>query len=233
MPRRKSAGHSDSLTCVVAMWPLIRSNGHIVSSPSPDHLRDVSVGHYAGPVWGRVSSATPPANASYLRLVYRGHNETRRKGAAMGSANDVAAYILSKTGPVSAMKMQKLCYYSQAWSLVWDEEPLFTDRIEAWANGPVVRSLYAQHRGQSEIHSWPSGNPDNLTLDQKASIDAVLDAYSKLTAQQLSDLTHSEQPWIAARAGLPATVRSEAEITRDSMCGFYASLAGRADTDTV
>ncbi|MFE0720265.1 Panacea domain-containing protein [Streptomyces rochei] len=151
----------------------------------------------------------------------------------MANAHDVAAYILAKAGPLSAMKMQKLCFYSQAWSLVWDEEPLFTERIEAWANGPVVRSLYAQHRGQWEIHSWPSGNADNLTPDQKASVDAVLDAYGKLTAQQLSDLTHSERPWIKARAGLPPTVRSEAEITRESMRDFYASLASRSDTETV
>jgi len=26
--------------------------------------------------------------------------------------------------------------------LVWDEKPLFRAQIEAWANGPVVRSLY-------------------------------------------------------------------------------------------
>jgi uncharacterized phage-associated protein len=151
----------------------------------------------------------------------------------MANAHDVAAYILARTGPLSAMKMQKLCFYSQAWSLVWDEEPLFSERIEAWANGPVVRSLYAQHRGQWEIHSWPTGDPDNLTPDQKASVDAVLDAYGKLTAQQLSDLTHSERPWIAARAGLPPTVRSEAEITRESMRDFYASLASRSDTEAV
>lgn len=151
----------------------------------------------------------------------------------MANAHDVAAYILTKTGPLSAMKMQKLCYYAQAWSLVWDEQPLFPERIEAWANGPVVRSLYAQHRGQWEIHSWPTGSADNLTPDQKASVDAVLNAYSKLTAQQLSDLTHQERPWNLARAGLAPTVRSEAEITPESMKDFYASLAGRTDTETV
>ncbi|MDY6802276.1 MAG: DUF4065 domain-containing protein, partial [Cyanobacteriota bacterium] len=51
---------------------------------------------------------------------------------------DVAAYILKKLGPLSAMKLHKLLYYSQAWSLVWDEQPLFSERIEAWANGPVI-----------------------------------------------------------------------------------------------
>ena len=59
---------------------------------------------------------------------------------------DVAAYILMKRGRLSAWKLQKLCYYAQAWSLVWDDECLFTERIEAWANGPVVPFLYKQHR---------------------------------------------------------------------------------------
>ena len=36
---------------------------------------------------------------------------------------DVAAYILQKTGSMTTMKLQKLVYYSQAWSLVWDEKP--------------------------------------------------------------------------------------------------------------
>jgi len=38
---------------------------------------------------------------------------------------DVAAYILSKKAPMPAMKLQKLVYYAQSWSLVWDDEPLF------------------------------------------------------------------------------------------------------------
>ena len=49
---------------------------------------------------------------------------------------DVAAYILEQKGSMTTMKLQKLVYYSQAWSLVWDEKPLFEEAIEAWANGP-------------------------------------------------------------------------------------------------
>ena len=68
----------------------------------------------------------------------------------MANALDVAAAILKRTGPIPAMKLQKLVYYSQAWSLVWDDRPLFKDRIEAWANGPVIPNLYRAHRG----HQW-------------------------------------------------------------------------------
>jgi uncharacterized phage-associated protein len=47
----------------------------------------------------------------------------------MTTAYDVAAYILRKKGEMTAMKLEKLVYHSQAWSLVWDEEPLFHERI--------------------------------------------------------------------------------------------------------
>jgi hypothetical protein len=41
---------------------------------------------------------------------------------------DVAAYIVNKLGIISTMKLQKLVYYAQAWSLVWDEQPLFQEK---------------------------------------------------------------------------------------------------------
>ncbi|MGH7905267.1 MAG: Panacea domain-containing protein, partial [Candidatus Binataceae bacterium] len=83
------------------------------------------------------------------------------------NAHDVAAHILGKIGPISAMKLQKLVYYSQAWSLVWDEKPLFRDRIEAWASGPVVPNLYRKHRGKFEVANWPSGDPSRLSGVQR------------------------------------------------------------------
>ena len=46
------------------------------------------------------------------------------------------------------MKLQKLLYYCQAWALVWDDKPLFKEKIEAWISGPVVRTLYNTHRGK-------------------------------------------------------------------------------------
>ena len=65
----------------------------------------------------------------------------------MADVFDVAKYILEKQGSMTTMKLQKLVYYSQAWSVVWDEKPIFEERIEAWASGPVVRELYEEHRG--------------------------------------------------------------------------------------
>lgn len=47
----------------------------------------------------------------------------------MASVFDVSAYILETKGPITAMKLQKLVYYAQAWSLVWDEAPIFDEKI--------------------------------------------------------------------------------------------------------
>lgn len=76
----------------------------------------------------------------------------------MAQIADVAAYILDKCGRMTVMKLQKLTYYSQAWHLVWTEKPLFDNRIEAWANGPVVRELYNLHRGRFSL-SGPAEIP--------------------------------------------------------------------------
>jgi len=142
----------------------------------------------------------------------------------MANAHDVANYILKKLGRMTAMKLQKLVYYSQAWSLVWDDKPLFQNRIEAWINGPVVPHLYAVHRGMFDVKEWQKGDPDNLTAVQRDTVDAVLEFYGDKSSQWLSDLTHSESPWKDARRGLAPTERGGNEITLDSMAEYYSSL---------
>lgn len=142
----------------------------------------------------------------------------------MASVFDVSAYILSKTGPITSMKLQKLVYYSQAWSLVWDERPLFDEPIEAWAGGPVVRELFNVHQGEFMVGEEPRGDPENLDQDAIDTIDAILRTYSDKTGKWLSDLTHSEKPWQDARVGLPDGARGTREITHAAMANFYSNL---------
>jgi len=137
---------------------------------------------------------------------------------------DVAAYILKNVGKVTTMKLQKLVYYCQAWSLVWDERPLFRENIEAWANGPVVRELFNYHRGQYTITSVMIGNPDLLNENQKDTIAAVLDYYGNKSSQWLSDLTHIEDPWRLTRTGLPEMQRGNRVIRLDTILDYYGSL---------
>jgi uncharacterized phage-associated protein len=140
------------------------------------------------------------------------------------SVFDVAAYILKKIGPMTTMKLQKLVYYSQAWSLVWDEKPLFKESIKAWANGPVIRELFNYHRGQYTISSVLIGNPDILAPEQKETIDAVIDYYGDKSSQWLIDLTHAETPWRIARAGTPENERGNKTVGLDVIAEYYSSL---------
>lgn len=138
---------------------------------------------------------------------------------------DVARYILDRLGPMSAMKTQKLVYYAQAWSLVWDERPLFNDRIEAWANGPVCPRLYNVHRGQFEITpNSIDGDPSKLDKDARDTVDGVIKFYGEKSAHWLSNLTHNERPWADARDGLLPGDRGSREITHAAMAEYYAGL---------
>jgi uncharacterized phage-associated protein len=141
----------------------------------------------------------------------------------MACVLDVAEYILSKCGPMTTMKLQKLVYYCQAWSLVWDSHPLFEERIEAWANGPVVPDLYNAHRGQFTVLTV-GGNASALDKDAIETIDAVLDFYGNRDAQWLSDLTHQEDPWRNARRGLAPGEPSSREIKHAELAEYYMGL---------
>jgi len=139
------------------------------------------------------------------------------------SALDVASYILQKRGPMTAMKLQKLVYYCQAWNLVWEEEPLFHEEIQAWVNGPIVPELYFEHKGIFKVESIP-GKIENLSPKQMENIDSVLEFYGDKNAQWLSDLTHMEEPWKSAREGLGYTEKSNNEITQASMHEYYSGI---------
>ncbi|GAA1473621.1 DUF4065 domain-containing protein [Corynebacterium aurimucosum] len=141
----------------------------------------------------------------------------------MARVLDVAQYILEQMKtPVTTMKLQKLVYYSQAWNLVWDEIPLFDSRIEAWANGPVVRDLFREHSGRFTVGPESGiGMSAGLTDSEKETVDAVIEAYGNLSGQQLSDLTHSERPWRQAREDIPEGAASSNPIDLDVVQDFY------------
>ena len=101
----------------------------------------------------------------------------------------------------------------------------FKNRIEAWANGPVVPdTFYAYHKGQFAVSSWPKGDPNKLTTTQKETVDAVLGYYGDKTSQWLSALTHQESPWRDAREGIAPGDVCNAEITQAAMAEYYGGL---------
>ena len=129
------------------------------------------------------------------------------------------------------MQLQKIVYYAQVESLVHYKKPLFSEKIEAWRGGPVVRELYEKHKGLKFINDTKLGDSENLTSEQKACIDWAFDKYGKLDGDTLSHITHLEKPWINARKGVPQGARSSEEITPQSMLKYYSNLPNYDDLD--
>lgn len=144
----------------------------------------------------------------------------------MANVYEVAKYVLQHLGKMTTMKLEKEVYYCQAWSLAWDEKPLFSEDFQAWANGPVCPELFYKHQGMFVVdESLFSDIPDgNFTEDEIETMDAVLNYYGKREPQWLSELTHKEAPWKNTRNGVPAGQPCKEVITKESMAQYYGGL---------
>ncbi|MDB5070423.1 MAG: hypothetical protein JWM87_1534 [Candidatus Eremiobacteraeota bacterium] len=151
----------------------------------------------------------------------------------IASAEVVAKYILAQSPlhRMSAMKLQKLVFYSQAWSLAWDDRVLFGEPIEASSEGPIVRSLWEKTNRAYEV-SLDDLTGDLATLDsgaQKTILNA-LRFYGDMTDGELGDLIEVEEPWRAARGESPSdAVVLHATIDIGLMTNYYRALGRRAD----
>ena len=144
----------------------------------------------------------------------------------MANIFDVAKYILKQSGSMSTWKLQKLCYYAQAWSIAWTEHELFPEDFEAWSNGPVCRELFAEHKGLFMIgyDDLMKGNPETLTEDERDTVNIVLEDCGKMSPYELRELSHSEAPYKEARGKLPEGAYSSNVIPKSAMGIYYGGL---------
>jgi uncharacterized phage-associated protein len=135
----------------------------------------------------------------------------------MATANDLAKYLLSKSGQVTTYKLQKLIYYCQAWSLGRGGSAIFVEDILAFEQGPLVHSVFHEHVGRKWVResTYQSANVETIAPIHKL-VDEVLAFYGQWTAEQLVQMTHAEAPWIDAYQTAHRSV-----ISRESMQNFY------------
>lgn len=151
----------------------------------------------------------------------------------MQDLDDVAAAILASSGPVDAMKLQKLVYYCQAWHLAIMATPLFADDIEAWKDGPVVKDLWEHHKGARFVSSWERGNRHELPYETQQFVELVCAEYGPLTRRELSQRAHEEPPWKVVRGDLAPEVGSRRVIPHSIMAEYYRGemLGGHTGSD--
>ena len=135
----------------------------------------------------------------------------------MATIFDTAKFILEVCGKMSTMKLQKLCYYAQVWSLVWDDAPLFEEDFQAWRNGPICPELFAQLKGKFACTADDIPGNSSMLIDiQRDTLRLVLDQFGGKDMQGLSQLTRMEDPWRQA-----FSVSDKAIITKESIFTYY------------
>ena len=107
---------------------------------------------------------------------------------------DVAKYFLSlcndeESGDlISNLKIQKLVYYAQGFSLAINNKPLFKEKIQAWTHGPVVPQLYNKYKDYGS-GALPTTNLDidfdKFSDEDKELLDDVYDVYGQFSAWKL------------------------------------------------
>lgn len=122
-------------------------------------------------------------------------------------------------GPFTHMQLQKLVYFAHGWHLAVTEHALVDEPFEAWEYGPVSPTLYhclKSFRDKpilSQITQTSIGSDFKFTsrtpqlpfeFEKRGLIEDVLEGYGRLSAADLSRITHQRGgPWrIAAEEAL-------------------------------
>ena len=142
-------------------------------------------------------------------------------------ARYIALSLLTKQMTVSPLKLQKLLYYAQAWSMVFfgRQRQLFADVPQAWVNGPVYPTIYNMWKNRNMCeHLTPTDFETTEDVmdealgevtkqlgfedDEIQLLEQIVLKYGSKSQNYLIFLTHSELPWCEKREGLKPYERS-------------------------
>jgi uncharacterized phage-associated protein len=122
--------------------------------------------------------------------------------------NAVANSILQKgqrdAVALDPMKLQKLVYLAHGWHLLFLQNPLIAQDVEAWNYGPVIPKLYREFKEfkAAPITRTASLLPGTLTTSplEEALLESVWATYKDKSGIYLSMLTHEPgYAWDLAR----------------------------------
>lgn len=98
------------------------------------------------------------------------------------------------------MSLLKLAYIAHGWNLEMRNEPLFSNKIEAWAYGPVIPDVYNSFRSQGVTPSQVDQNyPTDVDQNTEQLLEQIYRIYGGMTPFRLSEITHEPGgPWETA-----------------------------------
>ena len=137
---------------------------------------------------------------------------------------DIANWFLMKES-MTHKKLQKLCYYAQAWCYALKGYKLADTSFEAWIHGPVSPVLYERFKdfGFDTIQIKGNFKPHFDQQDLEI-LESVWVTYGGHTGNALEALSHSELPWREARVGYAPDERCSIPISPQVMISYYRSI---------
>lgn len=144
---------------------------------------------------------------------------------------DVADWFVAKAKQdedagdfITHLKLQKLLYYAQAWGMVILGNKLYNEGFQAWAHGPVSRTVWDALKGigKNPIQEIPNGDANKIDNPEVLdTLEEVWAVYGSKTAKYLENLSHSEAPWRTARGNAEPLDACQTVISEEEMYSFY------------
>lgn len=150
---------------------------------------------------------------------------------ARAVANFLLDYAEFRHRPITHLSLQKILFFCHGWYLAKFDQPLIAEPVEAWAHGPVYRSVYKCFRAarkeyikiRAEKTDFSTGRSEIVTADfdtqTRKFVQDIFDLYSQYKASDLRRLSHADGSpwhtiWTKAETRPVAGMRIPDEVTR-------------------
>lgn len=167
------------------------------------------------------------ADSFYSVPVAFAQDQLQENDSGKYSIFDIADWFLQKEN-MTHKKLQKLCYYAQAWCFALKGYRLANTDFQAWIHGPVSPVLYERFKGFG--CETIKINTDRLITFEDEDLELLEDVwetYGDKTGNALEALSQRELPWEEARQGYNETERCRVIIIPESMRRYYRSIYNR------
>lgn len=128
--------------------------------------------------------------------------------------------------PMTHMRLQKLLYYVQGWSIARLGVKAFDDHIEAWEHGPVVPTLYhtLKASGKQPVTSDQLGD-EPIDPEMRSFVASVWADYRSHSTIRLRNMTHAESPWKDAWEKRNMPNRCQETISEDALREYFSETS--------
>jgi uncharacterized phage-associated protein len=137
---------------------------------------------------------------------------------------EIADWFLTKES-MTHKKLQKLCYYAQAWFYALKDVRLSDTAFEAWVCGPVSPALHDKFKRFKHSAIKTVGKCLlNISAEDEELLERVWATYGDHTGNALTALSQTEMPWIEARLNYGTNEECTVVISADSMKKYFKSI---------